>query len=79
MTDFVKGVPLEFSFKIHDQKHTFQAPSRAERDSWIVAIETKSKEANSYNEVIVGSEGYKSQLGKFGRWPSYARRDEFDQ
>ena len=66
MTDFIKGTFDEFSFKIHGQKHTFQAPSRAERDSWIVAIETKSQEAKAAHEGLVGSSGYKSQLEKFG-------------
>lgn len=64
MTDFVKGTFNEFSFKIQDQKHTFQAPSRAEHDAWVVAIETKGQEAKAAHEGIVGSQGYKSQLEK---------------
>lgn len=67
MTDFVKGTFDEFSFKVHGQKHTFQAPSRAERDAWLLAIETKSQEAKAAHEGIVGSEGYKSQHEKFGK------------
>ena len=70
MTDFVKGTFDEFHFKVHGQKHTFQAPSRAERDAWILAIETKAQEAKAAHEGIVGSEGYKSQHEKFGKRPS---------
>ena len=66
LTDFVKGTFDEFHFKINGQKHTFQAPSRAERDSWIATIQAKASEAKSAHEGLVGSQGYKNQLEKFG-------------
>ncbi|KAL8794463.1 MAG: hypothetical protein Q9195_002936 [Heterodermia aff. obscurata] len=65
LTDFVKGTFDEFHFKINGQKHTFQAPSRAERDSWVATIQAKATEAKSAHEGLVGSQGYKSQLEKF--------------
>ena len=54
----------EFQFKIAGQKHTFQASSAAERDSWVVAIEAKSSEAKAEKETITTSEGYKAELEK---------------
>lgn len=56
----------DFAFKLHGHKHTFQAQSRAERDSWIAAIETRATEAKASREGIVSSAGYKSSLDKFG-------------
>lgn len=56
----------DFSFKLHGHKYTFQAQSRAERDSWIAAIETRATEAKASREGIVSSAGYKSALDKFG-------------
>ena len=72
MTDFVtEGLDIvTFTFKIHGQKHTLQAHSRAERDGWIAAIKIKSEEAKAAHEGLVGSEGYKGQLEKFGKLPS---------
>ena len=70
----MKGSFDEFHFKINGQKHTFQAPSRAERDSWIATIQAKATEAKSAHEGLVGSQSYKNQLEKFGElactlWP----------
>lgn len=67
MTDFEKGSFNDFTFKINGHKHTFQAPSRAERDGWIVAIETRSSAAKESHEGLIGSDGYKNQLQKFGK------------
>ena len=54
----------EFLFKVAGQKHTFQASSAAERDSWVAAIEAKSTEAKAEKETIVSGEGYKAELEK---------------
>lgn len=67
MTDLVKEGLDVFTFKINGQKHTLQAPSKTERDDWFTAIETKSEEAKAAHEGLVGSEGYKSHLEKFGK------------
>lgn len=67
ISDFEKGGFIDFSFKIRGHKHTFQAPTRAERDGWLVAIETRSAAAKEAHEGLVGSEGYKSQLDKFAK------------
>lgn len=64
--DVVKAGPHDFSFKYHNHKHAFQAASATERDSWLVALETRHTEAKANREGIVGSEGYKSSLEKFG-------------
>ncbi|EFE42659.1 conserved lysine-rich protein, putative [Trichophyton verrucosum HKI 0517] len=65
VTDITKDGSNEFIFKLHGQKHTFQAADADERDSWIAAIEAKSAEGKAAKEEIVGCEGYKSELEKF--------------
>jgi len=57
----------DFSFKLHGHKHTFQAQSRADRDAWIAAVETRASEAKGAREGIVSSTAYKSSLEKLGR------------
>lgn len=56
----------EFHFKLHGQKHTFQAGSLSERDSWLVAVQTRAAEAKTTTENITGSAGYKENFGKLG-------------
>lgn len=62
-----KAGPHDFTFKYHNHKHAFQAANATERDGWLVAIETRQAEAKANREGVVGSEGYKSSLEKFGR------------
>lgn len=59
-----KGDFNDFTFKLHGQKHGFQAPTKAERDGWLVAIDAKSADAKTSREGLIGSEGYKSQIDK---------------
>ncbi|KAK4692615.1 hypothetical protein P7C71_g4625, partial [Lecanoromycetidae sp. Uapishka_2] len=59
VTDVEKGNFNDFSFKLHGKTHTFQALSKAEKDGWLVAIETKLADAKSAREGIVSSSGYK--------------------
>ena len=66
MTEIAKGNVNDFTVSLHGHKHTFQALSKAERDGWLVAIEPKMTDAKTSREGIVGSEGYKSQLEKYG-------------
>lgn len=54
-----------FSFTLHAHKHTFQAASKAESDSWVVAIESHITEAKAAHQDLIGSEGYKKSLSKF--------------
>ena len=59
----------DFSFKLHGQhKHTFQAATKAERDSWLSAIEAAAAEAKTAHESVVGSDGYKSHMSKYGKY-----------
>ena len=51
---------------LHGHKHTFQAVTKAEKDGWLVAIGTKHADAKTEREAIVGSDGYKSALEKYG-------------
>lgn len=48
-------------------KHTFQASSSSERDSWVAALEAQSAYAKAQKETITGSEGYKSELEKLSK------------
>ncbi|KAL1857345.1 hypothetical protein Plec18170_003467 [Paecilomyces lecythidis] len=68
----------EFIIKANGQKHTFQASSADERDSWIAAIEAKATEAKAEKETITASEGYKAELEKLnkGAEPEAAKKDE---
>lgn len=66
VSDVTKGDLNEFSFKLHGHKHGFQAPTKAERDGWLVAIETRLADAKASREGIVGSEGYKSHKEQLG-------------
>ncbi|KAI9747807.1 MAG: hypothetical protein M1835_001968 [Candelina submexicana] len=56
----------DFHFKLHGQKHTFQAGSLSERDSWLVAVQTRAAEAKTTIESITGSAGYKENHGRLG-------------
>lgn len=67
MTDVEKGSLNDFSFKLHGKTHHLQAQTKAEKDGWLVAIETKLAGAKASREGIVGSSGYKSALEKYGR------------
>lgn len=58
----------DFSFKINGQKHTFSAPTRVERDGWLVALETRSTEAKEARDGLIASEGYKSQHEKLSKY-----------
>lgn len=63
--DVAKEGDRDFSFLLSTHKHTFQAENTSQRASWIVAIETKAKEAKELKESITGSEGYKKNFEKF--------------
>ncbi|KAJ5476411.1 hypothetical protein N7475_002140 [Penicillium sp. IBT 31633x] len=64
VSDVTKEGHNEFQFKVGGHKHTFQASSAAERDSWVLAIETQATEAKAEKETITSSEGYKAELEK---------------
>ena len=66
MTDLAKGNFNDFTATLHGHKHTFQAQTKAERDGWMVAMGPKMADAVTSREGITGSEGYKSQLEKYG-------------
>ncbi|KAL8854559.1 MAG: hypothetical protein Q9221_000594 [Calogaya cf. arnoldii] len=65
--DVTKTGPTEFAFKYHGNKHAFQAVNTAERDGWLVALETRHTEAKTDRDGITGREGYKSSLDKFSK------------
>jgi hypothetical protein len=67
ISDVTKEGSNEFLFKLNGHKHTFQASSTAERDSWIAALEAKSTEAKAEKDTITSSEGYKAELEKLSK------------
>ncbi|RAH45195.1 uncharacterized protein BO95DRAFT_464264 [Aspergillus brunneoviolaceus CBS 621.78] len=67
VSDIAKEGANEFHFKVNGHKHTFQAASGAERDGWVLALETKAAEAKAEKETIVASEGYKAELEKLNK------------
>ncbi|GKZ37733.1 hypothetical protein AbraIFM66950_009416 [Aspergillus brasiliensis] len=67
VSDIAKEGSTELHFKVNGQKHTFQATSTSERDSWIAALEAKSAEAKAEKEAVTSSEGYKAELEKLNK------------
>lgn len=49
---------------MNGQKHTFQAATAKERDSWLATLRAKIEEAKAQKEAITSSEGFKTELEK---------------
>ncbi|BDD58496.1 hypothetical protein MAP00_003770 [Monascus purpureus] len=64
ITDLTKEGFNEFHFKVNGQKHTFQAATAKERDSWLATLRAKIEEAKAQKEAITSSEGFKTELEK---------------
>ncbi|KAJ9648013.1 hypothetical protein H2199_001790 [Coniosporium tulheliwenetii] len=56
-----------FSFRIHGQKHTFEAKTIIERDGWFLAMEKTMEEAKAAKDGILSSEGYKESISQLGK------------
>ena len=65
MSDLAKGNFNDFNGTVNGHKYTFQAVTKAERDGWLVAIDSKIADAKSDREAVTGSEAYKGQLEKY--------------
>ena len=65
LSDVAKGNFNDFNASVHGHKYTFQATTRAERDGWVVAIQTKIEDAKTSREGVIGGEGYKTQFEKY--------------
>ncbi|KAK4974001.1 hypothetical protein LTR28_010827 [Elasticomyces elasticus] len=57
----------EFSFKLHGQKHTFQAADDAERDGWYMAMEREHELAKEAREHVLTSPEYKESISNLGK------------
>ena len=57
---------MDFSFKLHGQKHVFQASTMSERDGWVAAIGKAIEEAKAARDGILASDGYKECIGNLG-------------
>ena len=62
--ELAKDGAVGFHFKLHGGKHSFEAGTVAERNSWYVAFEKAIEEAVAAEKEIVESESYKEQLEK---------------
>ncbi|KAF2196939.1 hypothetical protein GQ43DRAFT_230564 [Delitschia confertaspora ATCC 74209] len=60
--DLAKDGTIAFHFKLHGQKHAFEASTSPERNGWFVAFEKAIEEAKAAEKDIVESEGYKGHL-----------------
>ncbi|KAI9804293.1 MAG: hypothetical protein M1833_007100 [Piccolia ochrophora] len=58
---------VEFHFKLHGHKHTFQAATGPERDGWVAALKPRLEQAKTSVNEITGSPGYKEQLEKLSK------------
>ncbi|KIW06677.1 uncharacterized protein PV09_02382 [Verruconis gallopava] len=62
--DIKEAGTTEFTFKLHNHKHKFDAQTPAERDSWVLAVKKVAEEAKAKKDEILNSEGYKEALAK---------------
>jgi hypothetical protein len=61
-----KDGATDFYFKLHGHKHSFQAASSAERDSWVTRIEAAAAEAKILAPTVTESAKYKEQREHLG-------------
>lgn len=66
MSDVAESSSNDFTLKLNGHKLLFQALTKAERDGWLVALETKMADAKSSRAGVLNSSGYKSALENFG-------------
>ena len=69
-SDLIKEGGLEFHFKLHGQKHSFQAASMSERDAWVAGMERAAAEAKATSSAIMAGSGYKEHMEKLGKLSS---------
>ncbi|KAI0910389.1 Pleckstrin homology domain-containing protein [Ustulina deusta] len=65
----------KFYFTAKGHKHTFKAPSSAERDNWVEQIKVKIAEAKELATVVTESEAYKQTLEALKPAPA-AKKEE---
>jgi hypothetical protein len=59
VSDLTPDGNVDFSFGLGGHKHTFQATTLSERDSWLVALKTKIEEAKELAKTVPETEEYK--------------------
>ncbi|KAI9786057.1 MAG: hypothetical protein M1816_008148 [Peltula sp. TS41687] len=67
ISELSKEGATEFHFKLHGQKHSFQAATQAERDVWIASLENAAAEAKATSAAIMGGSGYKEVSERLGK------------
>ncbi|KAF2639801.1 hypothetical protein P280DRAFT_490946 [Massarina eburnea CBS 473.64] len=65
-SDLAKDGAVGFHFKLHGDKHAFEASTAAERNGWFVALEKAIEDAKAAKEDIVSREAYKEEKSKLG-------------
>lgn len=64
VSDLTQDGTVDFSFSLGGHKHTFQANTSPERDSWLAALKTKIDEAKELATTVTESDEYKKSLGE---------------
>jgi hypothetical protein len=59
VSDLTPDGTVDFSFSLGGHKHTFQATTLLERDSWLAALKTKIEEAKELAKTVPETEEYK--------------------
>lgn len=66
----------KFHFTAKGHKHTFKAPTAAERDNWVAQLKTKITEAKELATTVTESETYKTTLASFKPAPPAPKKSE---
>jgi hypothetical protein len=64
VSDLTPDGTVDFSFSLGGHKHTFQANTLPERDSWLAALKTKIEEATALATTVPETEEYKKSFGE---------------
>lgn len=65
VSDIVEEGTDKFAFTYEGHKHTFEASTLAERDSWVAVLKTKTAEAKELATTVPETEEYKKSLAEF--------------
>ncbi|KAK5947128.1 hypothetical protein PMZ80_001275 [Knufia obscura] len=71
-TAVTKVGTTDFSFKVGNHTHKFEAATAGERDSWVVAIQKIVEESKDLKADVTGRESYKKTVQGFAFAPAVA-------
>ncbi|KAE9368504.1 hypothetical protein N431DRAFT_443939 [Stipitochalara longipes BDJ] len=64
VSDLTPDGTVDFSFSLGGHKHTFQATTLTERDTWLAALKTNIEEAKELATSVPETEEYKKSFGE---------------